>query len=464
MPNSKKSFVPPVSDSAEVNLLEELYDQYKDIESIVNKTLDGYLGSSEKIPAYDAASWEQALKVYYAKRTTRKDKDNILNSQEAKDAFAYLVTKTNRRTTMHDIASYTGLSYQTISRVFNTPEVVSESSRLIISKAIKALNYDADTPLILRSPSSDTASGVLTKPNIALTTSSSHVLHSTIVGQGGLAHPISGFSDEVPTIVMINAQRALLPPTGLVNRLKGMALSMTFRLQIVAVEDGAFDVLFNFVSDIAKNHIDKILVNIALPSEIAAEIKNNFPHINFVFTDVAISSDVTSVCFNPADGTYAAFKYLKDLGHQDVVIIRGPEDHSTSDMRHENMLNAVQRLGLNLVAIGKGNWSSQSGFWAMNGLLAQNHKFTAVFAANDEMALGSISALVRGGFKVPEDVSIIGYDNIVDSEYFLPSLTTINLDREKQVELAFKKLLEKDETSSVLSTDLIIRDSCSRKH
>ena len=94
-------------------------------------------------------------------------------------------------------------------------------------------------------------------------------------------------------------------------------------------------------------------------------------------------------------------------------------------------------------------------------MLRDYHDFTAILVANDQMALGAISALQQANKSVPEDISVIGYDDYADSAYYIPSLTSVHLDRDLQCKLAVEKLIKDDKAvvSSVLPTTLVVRKS-----
>jgi DNA-binding LacI/PurR family transcriptional regulator len=124
---------------------------------------------------------------------------------------------------------------------------------------------------------------------------------------------------------------------------------------------------------------------------------------------------------------YVATKYLIDLGHTEIRHVGGPPRWWASRDRAEGWRSALVEAGLPVVEPIDGDWSCESGFRA-GQRLAQDASMTAVFVANDDMAIGLIRALREAGRKVPADVSVVGMDDIPSARFLSPALTTIALD------------------------------------
>lgn len=124
---------------------------------------------------------------------------------------------------------------------------------------------------------------------------------------------------------------------------------------------------------------------------------------------------------------YVATKYLIDLGHREIRHVSGPSSWWASRDRADGWRSALREAGLPVVEPIDGDWSCASGFQA--GLrLAEDSAMSAVFVANDDMAIGLIRALQEAGRQVPGDVSVVGMDDIPSARYLRPALTTIALD------------------------------------
>jgi LacI family transcriptional regulator len=126
-------------------------------------------------------------------------------------------------------------------------------------------------------------------------------------------------------------------------------------------------------------------------------------------------------------GARIAVEHLLEQGRRRIGIITGPLTWWEARERLAGWHEALEEAGLAQPpgAIGKGDWSAASGQRAMESLLTDAPKVDAVFASNDQMALGALGVLDRAGKHVPEDIALVGFDNIPEAEFFIPSLTTI---------------------------------------
>lgn len=137
-------------------------------------------------------------------------------------------------------------------------------------------------------------------------------------------------------------------------------------------------------------------------------------------------------------GTIEAVTHLRDLGHHRLFLINGPTGWFSSQKRRLAAIRTAQTLGMQIAGEAEGDWSALSGYRAAaNGI----NGATAVVAANDEMALGALSALSASGLHVPSDVSIVGFDGIELGAYSLPALTTVQVDFRASGQLAIERLL-----------------------
>jgi DNA-binding LacI/PurR family transcriptional regulator len=137
-----------------------------------------------------------------------------------------------------------------------------------------------------------------------------------------------------------------------------------------------------------------------------------------------------SVCLDERKAGCTATSHLLELGHQQILHITGPMLEDCSRHRLEGFQQALERAGLrfdpNLVY--EGDWSATAGYQIVQKLRQEGKWFTAIFAQNDRMAVGAIRALRDNGERVPEDVSVIGFDDMPLASYFDPPLTTMRQD------------------------------------
>ncbi|NUP74295.1 MAG: LacI family DNA-binding transcriptional regulator [Sinomonas sp.] len=133
-----------------------------------------------------------------------------------------------------------------------------------------------------------------------------------------------------------------------------------------------------------------------------------------------------------ADATPAAemIEHLASLGHRSFYHVAGPKLWTSAENRTKTYETTIARLGLHSAGSTVGDWSLLSGYRAGFEIPLTDGPVTAVFAANDQMALGLIRALYERGKRVPEDISVFGWDNLEEGKYFIPSLSTVSMDLE----------------------------------
>lgn len=138
--------------------------------------------------------------------------------------------------------------------------------------------------------------------------------------------------------------------------------------------------------------------------------------------------NLLSLNFDNFEGGRLATQHLLDLGHKRIAFINGVEHHPDARERFQGYRAAVESAGLvyEPALVVAGDFHESSGLQAVNLLLARQVDFTAIFAANDQMAFGAALGLYRHGLRVPDDVSLIGFDDLPVSTYTLPPLSSIH--------------------------------------
>jgi DNA-binding LacI/PurR family transcriptional regulator len=139
------------------------------------------------------------------------------------------------------------------------------------------------------------------------------------------------------------------------------------------------------------------------------------------------NAPLTSVAVDNAAGAALATRYLLELGHRTVHHIAGPASWLDAQERVDGWRGALAQAGAPPPEPLAGDWSAASGY-RIGRQIADNADITAVFCGNDHMALGLLRALSEQGRQVPGDVSVVGFDDIPESAYFLPPLTTVRQD------------------------------------
>jgi len=137
---------------------------------------------------------------------------------------------------------------------------------------------------------------------------------------------------------------------------------------------------------------------------------------------------VPSVVIHQHHGARLATQHLIERGHRAICEITGPMEWSGAKQRHEGWLAVLAEAGIRPGASVEADWTPLGGYRAAHRLLDEGERFTALFAGNDQMALGAMRALREAGLRIPQDVSIVGFDDVPEAAYFEPPLTTVRQD------------------------------------
>jgi DNA-binding LacI/PurR family transcriptional regulator len=163
-----------------------------------------------------------------------------------------------------------------------------------------------------------------------------------------------------------------------------------------------------------------------------------------------------------ADGARQAVRHLLELGHPTVWHVAGPAESFSAERRAQAWRTVLEEAGREVPPVARGDWSAESGYRAGLQLPAT---CSAVFAANDQMALGVLRALHQRGRRVPEDVSVAGFDDIADASSYLPPLTTVHQDFAEVGRRCVQALLEQIGSGAaapgtdLVPTHLVVRHS-----
>jgi len=168
------------------------------------------------------------------------------------------------------------------------------------------------------------------------------------------------------------------------------------------------------------------------------------------------------------DGAYQAVNHLISLGHQRIAIIKGPKTEVCTPARYHGYLKALEEAGLPLdpTLVDEGDWSHNSGREAMQRFLDLDDPPTAVFSFNDMMAAGTLHALYARGLRVPQDIAIVGFDDVPQTQIIIPALTTIRQPSEEMGMRATNMLIDQLEDMDgpprqvIFPTTLVVRQSC----
>jgi LacI family repressor for deo operon, udp, cdd, tsx, nupC, and nupG len=329
--------------------------------------------------------------------------------------------------TIQDVARHAKVSAATVSRVLSSPERVSESTRDRVNNAVRETGYTINQAA--RSLRLQKARTILTAmPGIG------NPFYSTIL-------------DAVVTTAALRGYGVLV--TGRLGDDPARWLSDYF---LSSRADGLL--LFDGFLETRKLHTITG-TNTQMPL-VAAYDELPDPQINSVITDNLQAAE-------------RAVEHLAGLGHRKIGHISGPSRNSFPNERLVGFRKAMfeHRLEVRDDWIFPGDYTMEAGRAAARHLSGLKEMPTAVFAANDEMAIGLISALRKGGIECPRDISVMGFDDISISENYAPPLTTMRQPREQIGRIATETLINilegsmasHDPVRVVLQSELIVRDS-----
>jgi LacI family transcriptional regulator len=295
----------------------------------------------------------------------------------------------NRRpknVTLHDVAKECGVSYQTVSRVINNHPHVSKDTRHRILQAIRELDY---------------------RPNRAarsLVTQRSYTLGIITFGTNFYG----------PAQMMTNVERA--------------AKTRGYSLVFSSIADMTPEVIRQTIDDLSGQLVDGFVLITPVLGIHYDELVSLCAGIPFVQIDAELGAQVPSVVIDQRYGSQLASQHLIDLGHREICEISGPLHWFGAVARHESWIATLESAGIQPGPSKKGDWTAAGGYKAAHSLLDEGARFTALVVGNDQMALGAIRALHERGLCVPEDVSVVGFDDIPEAAYFEPPLTTVQQD------------------------------------
>lgn len=321
--------------------------------------------------------------------------------------------------TLYDVARVAGVSHQTVSQVVKSGPNVKAETRRRVEAAIAQLNYT---------------------PNMAartLATAKSHRIGALFFDR----------YDEVG-------------PTRTMQAAVDHARDAGYIVDIVGFDPSSPTRIDSAVELVLQAGVAGILVFAPTAEVINAVRQYEMP------VPVVIESIAASASIGPRLGVRMATEYLADLGHRRFFHVSGPLSWVPAQHRARQFHAVVDERELVSVAEFEGDWSSRSGYEA--GLqMPLDQGITAIVVANDQMALGVLKALKQRHLRVPQDTSVIGFDDIAEAGYFEPALTTISNDFEGQGRVAMDALLSSidprrpRQVESSRDPVLIVRESTS---
>jgi LacI family transcriptional regulator len=298
-----------------------------------------------------------------------------------------ILSDKRKRVTIKDVAQAAGVSTQTVSRVMNKFSYVSGETRQRVQAVVEQLDYRPST--LARS----------------LSQQRSYTLGIVTFGLKyiGPSRTLNGIADKADDLGYMLLMKEL--DNFDANRIDDVIDSLLAR---------QVDGILWAAPEIGDNHawVDERLEKIPVP---------------VLFLAMQPRDGIPSVATDNFQGTVMAIQHLLDCGRKRIGHISGPLDWWEAQERKRGWIETLKAAGFKTSEqhCAEGNWSSSSGEQAFIQLLESFPDMDAVFVANDQMALSVLREACRRGIKIPEQLAVVGFDNIPESAYFYPSLTTI---------------------------------------
>jgi DNA-binding LacI/PurR family transcriptional regulator len=304
--------------------------------------------------------------------------------------------------TINDVSKLAGVSKATVSRVINNKGQIKDATRKVVFEAMQTLNYKPNTLA--------QALATKTSNNIGLITS---IFDGNYFGV--LLKESAKLADQAGKQLIVtdghnDPQREIEAIDSLVAR--------------------RCDVILLYSRKLTQQDFKNIKARTTTPIVIMnREVKDNTYH---------------SVWFDHYHASALAINHLLELGHTAIACITASVSSDTVRLRYQAFQDCLeqQKLTINHKIISAGDYTTEGGYHACKNIIAQKQPFTALYAFNDDMAIGAIRALHEAGIKVPEQVSVIGIDNEPFASFVIPSLTTVELPIKEITNAAMKIALD----------------------
>ncbi|MGJ3190284.1 LacI family DNA-binding transcriptional regulator [Paenarthrobacter nitroguajacolicus] len=288
---------------------------------------------------------------------------------------------------MGDVAKLAGVSHQTVSRVLNHHPNVSGKTKERVESAIAVLGYRRNTA----------ARSLVTRRSRTI---------------GVLACETGQFG---PANTLLGVEQA--------GREAGYFVSIANLREVTG--DSVNDAIAHF----RNQSVDGIVILVPHP-DVLAVLREVAVPVPIVAVGAGAGNQLTGASLDQRLGARLAVEHLMKLGHRHIAHISGPPHWIDAAERIKGWQEALGDAGLEANVLLQGAWDAASGYRA--GLALANHPaITAVFVANDQMAVGVLRAVQEAGRQVPGDISVVGYDDQPEAEFFMPPLTTVKQDFEE---------------------------------
>src|SRR5579884_351016 len=318
------------------------------------------------------------------------------------DGDAVSPKRKRRAAIMSDVGRLAGVSHQTVSRVINDSAHVRPETRERVLAAMRELGY---------------------RPN--------YVARALVTGRSR-------------TLGVVSFDTTLYGPASTLFGIERAAHEEGYFIIVASLEALDRSSVADAVERLRRQGVEGILV-IAPPAQAGEALLHAPSDVPLVAAEAGPEHGAPVVAVDQVAGAVTATRHLLDLGHQTVWHISGPRDFIEARQRREGWRSTLERAGVEVPEPLEGDWSPQAGY-DLGRRLSTDPAVSAVFVANDQMALGLLRASHEAGREVPGDLSVVGFDDIPEAAYFLPPLTTVRQDFIEMGRRSLRMLLRRIET------------------
>jgi LacI family transcriptional regulator len=314
------------------------------------------------------------------------------------------MTIEHRRSTIKEVAQAAGVSTQTVSRVINDRPDVSPETRQRVQDVIQHLGYQ---------PSA---------------------LARSLIQRRSY------------TLGVVTAGLKYIGPSRTLNGIAEKVEELGYSLLLKELPKFTANNIVPLIQSLLSRHVDGIIWAVPEVGDNRAWLEDQLPElfVPMVFITMAPRQNVSIVSVDNYLGGRLATSHLLEQGFRHIGHIAGPLDWWEARQRMSAWKDGLSEAGLEFQDNHwvEGNWSSASGAQAVEKLFEQYPNMDSIFVANDQMALSALNAAHHKGLMIPEDIGIVGFDNIPESAYFWPSLTTVHQDQYNVAKVAVEEIIK----------------------
>jgi Transcriptional regulators len=328
-----------------------------------------------------------------------------------------------------EVAKLAGVSVGTVSKYLNNPQNLKEETRVKVESAIAELQY-RPSPLARSMRTGKTNTLAVITPDIT--------------------NPF--FAEVYNSIRKASVNRGYTP--------------------VLYTTEDDIDTLKNYLEDISLHQYDGIILCFVKEDEV---IENYIETIQSQIPIIQFSWDINNtkfncLCIDVMEGVYTSTRHLISIGHKNIAYVGGSKSNRISQEKYAGYAKAMRDAGLQTKTEYEhyGDFTLQTGYFAARNFLMLPNIPEAIVAENDFIAIGALKYLLQQGIKIPDEVAVVGFDNIKISSMYEPSLSTIALPIPRMGEEALKLLMAIPDNPNpknklvILRSELIVRNSTDR--